>query len=115
MINVRVPAKFMRRIILRRYSAGAYSDGVWIDGANTDTTIQASVQPLTSNELRLLPEGDRGKRGWKIFSNTQFSLGSDSGVKSDELIIDGITFRISDKEDFQVFGHSEAIFIEATE
>jgi len=114
-INVKVPAKFMRSVLLTRYTAGSYINGVWQDGLFSQTSVHVSVQPLTTNELRLLPEGDRKKLGWKIFANFSFSLGDDSGIKADELVIDGVTFRISDKENFQVFGHSEAIFIEATE
>ena len=115
MISVKVPQKFMRPVTLRRYSSGSYVDGVWLDGVSTDTTVMASVQPLAPNDLRLLPEGDRGKRAWKIFSNFLLSMGDDNGIKSDEMIIDGISFRISSPEDYQFFGHTEAIFIEATE
>jgi len=80
----------------------------------TDVTISASVQPLTSNDLRLLPEGDRAKLGWKVFYNGTFQMGNDAGVKPDEIIVDGILFRISSLENFDQFGHSEAIFTEAT-
>lgn len=115
MINVRVPAKFMRTITLRRYAAGDYVDGLWVDGVSTDSEVQASVQPTTPNELRLLPEGDRAKRSWKILCNFELLMGNDSGVKADELIIDGTLFRISSPENYQYFGHSESVFIEATE
>jgi len=105
----------MQPITLRRYSAGSYVDGVWVDGLATDTTVQASVQPLSTSDFRLLPEGDRGKKSWKIFSNFELSMGNDDGIKADEIIVNNILYRISSPDDYHFFGHTEAIFIEATE
>lgn len=105
----------MRPITLRRYPAGNYVDGVWQEGgAPTDTTIRASVQPLAGSELRLLPEGDRGKIAWKLFTNVELTMGNDEGTRADQFIIDGIIFQMSQPDNWMSFGHSEVIVTEAT-
>jgi hypothetical protein len=53
-----------------RYSSGGFVDGEWVEGAASAFTIQASVQPVNGRELETLPEGQRTRRTYKVYTDT---------------------------------------------
>lgn len=80
-------------ITRRRYAAGTRGgDGYWTDGAATDTSITASVQPASGKTLEILPEGERSKRSIRVYTTTDLRTTSpQDGTRSDELVIAGVT------------------------
>lgn len=112
MIKPKISSKFKRPFILRRYAAGSYVDGIWVDGVATDTTEVASIQPLTAGDYRLLPEGNSGQLGWKLFWSQDFQFGDDGVLKPDRVQVDGVWFKMASKEGWIANGHSAAAFIE---
>jgi hypothetical protein len=49
-------------VTLRRFAAGSRgTDGRFAPGATTDTTIYASMQPVSGRDLQRLPEGERSR------------------------------------------------------
>lgn len=46
---------------IRRAAGVAGADGIWTNGAATETTIQAVSWPSNARELELLPAGERAK------------------------------------------------------
>ena len=63
-------------VTLRRYAVGSRGDdGRWTPGATTDTTIQASVQPLTERQLASLPEGERQTDQRRVYTETALIVG----------------------------------------
>lgn len=79
-------------ITRRRVAAGSRgSDGRWTDGASTDTSITASVQPAQGEDLQLLPEGLRIRRTVKVYTATELQAGDQqAGTSPDQLVISGL-------------------------
>lgn len=103
-----------RSLVRRSYAAGSRgSDGRWIEGSTTTTTITGSLQPLNGNELQTLAEGERQRKSRKVYTTTALSAGSVSaGTRADQ-IVDG-----SDVWDVRsvsvwdaVLGHYKAILL----
>ncbi len=113
MISVSIHSEFMRLILLRRYELGAYVDGKWVDGVSADSPLTASVQPMSAAEYKRLPEGFSGLIGYKVWSNVDFQLGTDAGLKPDELLIDGLWFKLINKDPWIENGYSSSSFVEA--
>jgi hypothetical protein len=57
------------QIPLTRRLKGTYSNGVYAPGAQTSTTIRASVQPTSPDDLLSLPEGRRTTASYKLYTN----------------------------------------------
>lgn len=76
-----------RLVTRRRFAPGTRVTGKWVEGAATDTAIQASIQPARGDDLLPLPEGRRTHMVRKVYSATEISAGRD-GVSPDR-IIDG--------------------------
>ena len=114
MIKVSIDREFNRTVILHRFMAGSYVDGIWIDGNVTDSEIMASVQPLTAGDYRRLPGGNTGQLGWKLFWSSDFQFGDEvNKLIPDQITVDGIRFEMVGKPDAWIKnGHSAALFIE---
>lgn len=82
----------------RRYAAGSRnSSGQFVSGASTDTTIYASVQPASAEEMALLPEGERTREGVRFYTTTELRTASQSGATlADRLRVDGVWFEVHD-------------------
>lgn len=79
-------------ITRRRRAAGTRAaTGYWTPGAATDTSIVASVQPATGEDLQVLPEGLRTARGIRVFTSSELRTADPTvGTTSDELVIAGL-------------------------
>ena len=99
-------------ITLRRRAAGTRgSDGRWTPGASADSTIKASVQPATGDDLAILPEGLRQKRGKRVYTRTELRVGNlDDSTDADRLVIDGTVYQVQHVErERSVIAHYKAI------
>lgn len=116
MISVKVPTIFNNATVtIRRYAAGSYVDGLWVDGAVTEFPVQCSSQPLEENDYKYMPEGGEPVRGRKLFYNGGFQFGdanSVGGLKPDEALIDGVWYRLTGYDNWSGNGHTEAVFVE---
>ena len=66
----------------RTRAPGTYDPGGrWVPGAVTDTTIQATIQPVSGRQVEDLPEGVRTEARSLLWTRTI--------VKDDDVIIDG--------------------------
>lgn len=79
-------------ITLRRVAAGSRgSDGRWSDGARTDSSITASVQPAQGEDLQALPEGLRSRRTIKVYTTTELrTADQQAGTSPDQLVLSGL-------------------------
>ena len=99
-------------ITLRRRAAGTRGDdGRWIAGASSDAPIKASVQPASGDDLAILPEGLRQRRGKRVYTRTALLVGSlDDGTDADRLVIDGTVYQVQHVErERTVIPHYKAI------
>lgn len=88
-----------------RHEAGTYNKGRWSEGAETITTITASVQPVTGKELELLPETFRARGTVKIYSTTELFQGSrELGQSPDSIIWNGKRYEVDTVEDWSALG-----------
>lgn len=111
-------------ITRRRYSAGSRATtGYWTEGATTDTSITASVQPASGEDLQVLPEGERTRRAIKVYTTTELRTTSpQDGTRSDELVIAGLvgiddgTYQVESVAPYYaLLGHHKAIAVRAQE
>ena len=64
-------SQFNQSIPRSRRSPGAYILGVWTPGGVIADTIEASVQPASRDDLKLLPEGRRVEGAYSIRSTAE--------------------------------------------
>lgn len=100
-------------ITLRRYAAGSRGDdGRWTPGSHADTSILASVQPLTERQLASLPEGERQTDQRRVLTTTALVVGRQgAGTQGDRVSWDsGTTWYEVRQADqwFSVLPHTEA-------
>jgi len=83
-------------VTLRRTAAGSRgADGRFVPGAATDTTLQASVQPMSGRDIERLPEGLRSRASLKLFAETELRLAEASGVyPCDRIVYDGEVYEV---------------------
>lgn len=55
-------------LTIYRRSLGSYVDGEWIEGATTEVPVEVNIQPLKGYEILQLPESERTRVWWKLYS-----------------------------------------------
>jgi len=105
-------------ITLRTYAAGARSSlGAWTEGATTDVSIQASVQPATGRDMQLLPEGSRQSDAKRIYTVTALNTESQhDGTSADRVQIDSIWYEVHNvKRERSIIPHYRGICLRVAE
>lgn len=100
-------------LTLKRYVAGAYTNGRWAAGTATQSTIVASIQPVTSSELERLPEGLRTKGVRKVYTEIPLQTANEkTGIAADRIIYDSEDWEVQEI-DAHVLGirHFKAICV----
>jgi len=83
-------------VSLKRYAAGSFSGGRWSDGAESDVTITASVQPAASSTAHP-DEGERAKDSINVWSQDPiYALDDETGRKGDRILWEGEYYRVED-------------------
>lgn len=78
---------------VKRHAAGSYgADGLWVEGAVTTNTIQASIQPASPRELARLPEGRSYSEAYTLYTDTELS--ADETVNADKVVLFGKDFTV---------------------
>jgi hypothetical protein len=80
-----VRAIFRQSVTVKRRAVGAFVAGVWVPGAPTTTTIQASVQPASAEDIQRLPEGQRQTGAVKLYTND--SLFTAKGTQEADIVV----------------------------
>jgi hypothetical protein len=98
--------RFGRKILLETNQPGVYDDkGQFVKGRKTVREITCSVQPLPTDELMKLPEGQRNKDAIKVYSTVPINVTKvKSGKTSDVVIVDGKRFEVFAVTDFMQVG-----------
>jgi hypothetical protein len=79
-------ARFRKSVTVSRQAAGAFVNGVWVPGAVSTVTIQASVQPASAEDMQRLPEGRRQAGAVKLYTNDALLTEKDD-QKADRITI----------------------------
>lgn len=98
--------RFGRKILIETRSSGIYDDrGQFVPGRKSTKEITCSVQPLPTDELMKLPEGQRNKDAIKIYSTVPINVTKvKDGKSSDVVIVDGKRFEVFAVTDFMQVG-----------
>ena len=102
---------------VERYSSGSWgSDGEWTDGAVTNLTVKANVQPnLNWNMTRMLPEGDRSKQAIAIYSIQPLVMAEEGteAKRADVVSWQGHKWQVKAVLTYQmgVLNHSESVAV----
>ena len=75
-------------VTITTLAAGSYNDtGDWVEGSATSTSIMATIQPVSGNQLKDMPEGIRTEAGWVAWSRSVIAL-------DDVITSSGVTYRV---------------------
>jgi len=99
-------------ITRRRYAATSWgTDGRPVLGTSTDTSIVASVQVATGEDLQRLPEGFRSAEAIRVFTATELRVGDQrSKLEADRLVRGSIVYQVQHVEpEHPLIQHYEAI------
>lgn len=91
------PFEFFRSpITLRRPDAGTYVDGRWVGGSVVDSTITASIQPLSGEDMQSLPEARRESEAYNMYTSTQVRTVQEAGSdqNADRVLFFGKEFEV---------------------
>lgn len=114
-----MPSSFRRPIKIWRYAEKPVlgDDGRYTIADPTEMSIQASVQPLKATEMEALPEGRRGSRAVKVYSDTELLMvDQQSGQQPDQFEWLGRRYEVVGSDAFQsgVINHYRAYAVEVT-
>lgn len=112
-------SSFRRPIKIWRYTEKPVlgDDGRYTIAEPTEITIKASVQPLKATEMESLPEGRRGSRAVKVYSDTELLMvDQQSGQQPDQFEWLGRRYEVVGSDAFQsgVINHYRAYAVEVT-
>jgi hypothetical protein len=97
-MSLRLIQRFGRSLTIKRKVPGSYVNGLFVPGAEAQVTIIGSVQPVTGDELKLLPEGNQDREKRKIYTTSELKIqkaGVGSQVQeSDKISLDGKEFQV---------------------
>lgn len=99
-------------LTIKRAGQGEFVRGRWVAGEAEEVEIQANVQPYTMSKLMQLPDVDRTKEWYSVFSAELIrdSLEGDGGYDADRFDWQGNTYVVTRVRNFSmgVLDHYEA-------
>lgn len=107
-------SEFRKDVALKRVAQGSYNNkGLWVDGAETDMTIKASVQPATTEDLQSLPENRRTLGAYRLYSSFEFQTLVEGQKNPDVVTIKGQEYEIAQVDPWEngVINHYKAIAV----
>ncbi|MDT3454630.1 hypothetical protein ROV80_05145 [Stenotrophomonas pavanii] len=86
-------------------SEGAYIDGRWQDGQETQTEFRASIQPAKKedyDQLQALAEGRRVESAVRIYTRAQLAVAGDTDSNGDIVIYRGDRYLVTAGSDWNM-------------
>jgi len=84
---------------------GTYINGEWISSFAASVPVRIiAPQPVTSNELQMMPNGEDGRDYLKTYSETKIFI-RESGEDSDKIIFNGFEYKIVQVDDRTILGN----------
>lgn len=79
-----------------RKTQGSWVNGDWVEGTVTEVPVQVNIQPLKDNEILQMPEADRSRQWYKLYSGDVLltEIPGASGNAADEFDWQGYRFKI---------------------
>lgn len=83
------------KLSVKRFGSSEWVNGRFQKGSETTFEIDASVQPLRGNEVKILPEHARTSESVKIYTSTRLREPDEKNqLAGDEITRDGKIFKI---------------------
>jgi hypothetical protein len=85
-----------------RQTQGSYVNGDWVEGTETTVPTEVNIQPLKDSEILLLPESERTKEWYKLYSAEELRTAKEGtgGYGADEFIWQGDRYRVMKARNF---------------
>ena len=106
---------FKHQYVVRRLKPDTNCGGYSAPGGHEDFLVTLNVQPLSSDELQALPEGERSVKRIKAIGETKFKpADEETGTEGDRLYYDGKWYECKSCHtwDHTILAHTEAEFVE---
>lgn len=106
---------FKHQYVARRLEPDTNCGGYSAPGGHEDFLVTLNVQPLSSDELQALPEGERTVKRIKSIGETKFKpADEETGTEGDRLYYDGKWYECKSCQtwDHTLLAHTEAEFVE---
>ena len=88
-------AVFRQSLQVVSTAAGSYAEGVWTNGQQTLSLVSASVQPITPEEMQLVPENRRIEARYTLYTDTELKAANqDAGINADIVYIRSRMFEV---------------------
>ncbi len=83
-------------IVVNRKTQGGYIDGDWVEGIDNPITIQVNIQPAKDSEILLMPEAQRTREWYKLYSADEIRTLKEgtNGWPADEFVFNGDKYRV---------------------
>lgn len=105
---------FRQSVTFKRPSSVTYVNGVAQAVTFAVSIIQASIQPLTPDEMKLLPEGRRNTAAYNIITSTSLRPAKEAaGRQADIIVIGGEDYEVISCEYWinNVINHCKAVIV----
>lgn len=99
-------------IVIKKFPAGAYVDGIWTLSGDAPTTRKAlaSVQQPTPQQLKILPEGMRSSDKRLFICNKPVkTVSQEDETVADHIIWNGNEYKCYSVADWAQYGHNTVI------
>lgn len=106
---------FKHDYVARRLKEDVYSGGYAAPGGHEDFVVTLNVQPLSSDELQALPEGERTIKRIKAIGVNQFNpTDEETGTQGDRLYYEEKWYECKSCQlwDHTILSHYESEFVE---
>lgn len=113
-MSISLPGGMKETVTRRRYAEGDFVDQYWVSGATTDVSIEASVQPLSGQQVESLSEGQRLRAPKFIMTDSELKLVDEvAKTPADHIVADGIEYVLETLEHFKMglADHFEGIML----
>lgn len=106
-------SRFSEPFTVTRKAAGTYTNGTYSPGATTTLSAVGSIQPLSGREQLSLPELQRGKEIYKIYTSTElYTVDESSAKKADLVSFQGKVFEVQKVEKWEYdFSYFKALIM----
>lgn len=85
-----------------RIGLGSWVDGKWVEGSETEVEIEVNIQPFKNHELMMLPESERSRKWYKLYSADEIRTLNEGENGSDEFIFEGERYRVMSTRRFSM-------------
>lgn len=83
-----------RKPLVVRTRNGAYVDGRWFVSGYTDSEILASVQAVTPDDMKAIPEGRRLSKSFAIITDSKLDMVRPGVANPSIVVVDGVEYEV---------------------